>query len=423
MNEINSAFEHDFHEYDEHSHDHMDHHPDHHPHHATGPSHQSQQTFITLNVDTKHDSDAEERDQRVTPSFDGGSIAQLFTDICFDKVADHFDVHVQYDSSQELLSLELVNKTTKNVFKEDFDKEKIHQITDECKLEPDLVVKMIIDNLSSPKYTKQNMRLFLLPNIKRAMAKYDEIVKAKVIPQSEEVSSGSENDDNDSCLLLILHFSAPPYISFNYGFVIKMMYVTDNDKLAMRVTDLEKDNEDLKQTVNALLQISRTQQAQLSQLLSRFDEENNGLPPFDEENGHEAARFNAMQTTAEQYLQSGRLVSNSIWTDHNETGQDSVEEMSLYLLNGWVIYSGNWSIPKAVKIGHVVYLNGLVKNGANGHIATLPPSWRPQKQKMFSQCTNGNTTRVDVFPDGRVIQQSKFKSFLSLEGISFVVSH
>ena len=116
---------------------------------------------------------------------------------------------------------------------------------------------------------------------------------------------------------------------------------------------------------------------------------------------------------------NGRLFASF---DHNETGSDSVEEMSLYLLNGWVIYSGNWSIPKAIKIGHVVYLNGLVKNGANGHIATLPPSWRPQKQKMFSQCTNGNTTRVDVFPDGRIIQQSKFKSFLSLEGISFVVN-
>merc|ERR1719361_1468148 len=324
MNEINSAFEHDFHEYDEHSHDdddddhspHPHHHNQQHRHHH--PSHQSTQTFI-LNVDTKQDS--VEAEERVT-SFDGGSIAQLFTDICFESVSDHFDVHVQYDSSQELLSLELVNKTTKNVFKEDFDKEKIHQITDECKLEPDLVVKMIIDNLSSPKYTMQNMRLFLLPNIKRAMAKYDEIVKAKVIPQSEEVSSGSENDDNDSCLLLILHFSAPPYISFNYGFVIKMMYVTDNDKLAMRVTDLEKDNEDLKQTVNALLQISRTQQAQLSQLLSRFEEENNGLP-FDEENGHEAPRFNTMQTTTEQYMDvpNGRLFQSF---DHNEMGDDAV---------------------------------------------------------------------------------------------------
>ena len=88
------------------------------------------------------------------------------------------------------------------------------------------------------------------------------------------MASGAENDDNDSCLLLILHFSAPPYISFNYGFIIKMMYVTDNDKLAMRVTDLEKDNEDLKETVNALLQMTRAQQQQINHLIAREKEAN-----------------------------------------------------------------------------------------------------------------------------------------------------
>lgn len=105
------------------------------------------------------------------------------------------------------------------------------------------------------------------------MGKYEDIVRAKVIPSAEEVASGAENDDNDSCLLLILHFSAPPYISFNYGFIIKMMYVTDNDKLAMRVTDLEKDNEDLKETVNALLQMTRAQQQQIKHLIARFEED------------------------------------------------------------------------------------------------------------------------------------------------------
>merc|ERR1712154_250799 len=148
--------------------------------------------------------------------------------------------------------------------------------------------KMIIDNLSNPKYTTQNMRLFLLPSLKRAMAKYEDIVRAKVIPQAEEVASGAENDDNDSCLLLILHFSAPPYISFNYGFVIKMMYVTDNDKLAMRVTDLEKDNDDLKETVNALLHITRTQQQQINQLMARFEDSHGSH--FDEDGGVGAAR-------------------------------------------------------------------------------------------------------------------------------------
>merc|ERR1719242_2315207 len=81
-----------------------------------------------------------------------------------------------------------------------------------------------------------------------------------------------------------------------------------------------------------------------------------------------------------------------------------VEEMALVLLNQWRRYDETWSRAKAVKIGRVVYLNGLVKDGTKGHIATLPKGWRPNKQKMFAQCSNqnGSTTRVDVLADGRI---------------------
>ena len=109
------------------------------------------------------------------------------------------------------------------------------------------------------------------------------------------------------------------------------------------------------------------------------------------------------------------------YSKSNESGQ-SVEEIELSLRNNWVRYDESWSMPKAFKIGHVVYLNGLIKDGTKGHIATLPKGWRPRKQKMFAQCSNGSTTRVDVLADGRIfLFVTQFQSFLSLEGMAFVI--
>ena len=132
-------------------------------------SHHSEQTFV-LNVDTRDDiSDVntENENDGGTPDFDGGSIIKTFSSVHFEGMADKLDITIRYDSNAELLSLKLINTTTKNVFSEDFDKESIHKITDECKLEPDLVVKMIIDTLSAPQLTAKNMRTFLLPNLKK----------------------------------------------------------------------------------------------------------------------------------------------------------------------------------------------------------------------------------------------------------------
>merc|ERR1711997_571421 len=106
--------------------------------------------------------------------------------------------------------------------------------------------------------------------------------------------------------------------------------------------------------------------------------------------------------------------------DHSKSNESSqtVEEIELSLRNNWVRYDESWSVPKAFKIGPVVYLNGLIKDGTKGHIATLPKGWRPRKQKMFAQCSNGSTTRVDVLADGRIfLFVTQFQSFLSLEGM------
>ena len=77
--------------------------------------------------------------------------------------------------------------------------------------------------------------------------------------------------------------------------------------------------------------------------------------------------------------------------DSNAGGSsdDGVDEMELKLRNGWSRYNEQWSKAKAIRVGHIVYLNGLIKGGNKGHITTLPVGWRPRKQKMFCQATNG----------------------------------
>jgi len=99
-----------------------------------------------------------------------------------------------------------------------------------------------------------------------------------------------------------------------------------------------------------------------------------------------------------------------------------VEEVELRLESDWSRYSSNFSAPKAVKIGRVVYLSGLVKDGSSGLIATLPQGWRPAKYKFFCQYTAGDNanTLVQVKPSGDIQQTYEWNEYVSLEGISFV---
>merc|ERR1712013_521152 len=98
------------------------------------------------------------------------------------------------------------------------------------------------------------------------------------------------------------------------------------------------------------------------------------------------------------------------------------EEVELRLESDWSRYSSNFSAPKAVKIGRVVYLSGLVKDGSGGLIATLPQGWRPAKYKFFCQYTAGDNanTLVQVKPSGDIQQTYEWNEYVSLEGISFV---
>ena len=89
------------------------------------------------------------------------NVGRSFEGIKFKKVEDTFAINVQYNGQLELLTLELVNERSKNVFKQFFDKKSIHKITDQCKLAPELVVQVIIDTLSSKELIYKHIRLYI----------------------------------------------------------------------------------------------------------------------------------------------------------------------------------------------------------------------------------------------------------------------
>ena len=103
---------------------------------------------------------------RSTGGHSEGFVGKIFNNVKFAEVDDRFNVIVEYDRNSELLQLKFTNLTTKDVFKQDFDQDAIQKITDGCKLQPDLVVKMMIDTLKSKELTAENIRIFMFPNLK-----------------------------------------------------------------------------------------------------------------------------------------------------------------------------------------------------------------------------------------------------------------
>lgn len=80
----------------------------------------------------------------------------------------------------------------------------------------------------------------------------------------EEHDEETEHSGEESSLLFVLHFDAPPYISFNYCFIVRGMFVSEYDRLGMRIRDLEKENK-------ALRDVMKSNQHQIQQLIHRVD--------------------------------------------------------------------------------------------------------------------------------------------------------
>lgn len=71
-------------------------------------------------------------------------------------------------------------------------------------------------------------------------------------------------------------------------------------------------------------------------------------------------------------------------------------------VNGWVNYSpGGWEEAQYRKVGDVVQLRGMVKDGTfNSIMFTLPVGFRPPLNHMFTAVTPGGVTRFDIYSSG-----------------------
>ena len=78
------------------------------------------------------------------------------------------------------------------------------------------------------------------------------------------------------------------------------------------------------------------------------------------------------------------------------------------LINGWAVYDalfGNAAMYR--KIGNMVFLRGLVKNGTAGSVIyTLPVGYRPTVRMLFIVDATGGYGRLDIDPNGSVIHNN-----------------
>ena len=102
------------------------------------------------------------------------------------------------------------------------------------------------------------------------------------------------------------------------------------------------------------------------------------------------------------------IAANSVGTgllaareDHSHALVDS-GWIAPTLLNGWINYGAPFDPITYRKIGNIVFVRGLAKNGTlPGIIFTLPAGYRPTAQLIVAVVTNSNTIgRLDVLGDG-----------------------
>lgn len=57
----------------------------------------------------------------------------------------------------------------------------------------------------------------------------------------------------------------------------------------------------------------------------------------------------------------------------------STNIQDISLVNGWVEYGEGFSKPKCIKIGKMIMVSGIIRNGTSSTIGYLPEGYRPEK--------------------------------------------
>jgi hypothetical protein len=100
----------------------------------------------------------------------------------------------------------------------------------------------------------------------------------------------------------------------------------------------------------------------------------------------------------------------------------SVPWITPTLINSWAAYGLGWSLPGYRKIGDVVYIRGLYKNGALGTtLFTLPAGYTPAQSVIFSIRASDANGQARILSGGSVEMQfgTIAGGWASFDGISF----
>ena len=102
-----------------------------------------------------------------------------------------------------------------------------------------------------------------------------------------------------------------------------------------------------------------------------------------------------------------------------------------YYLNGWENFGSSFEDVEIIKNREgLVTMNGLTKGDYSKVIFRLPEGWKPNKQLIFSICSDSVSRRLDINSNGELflnndgnIGSVTGSGWVSLSGISFYAKH
>jgi len=139
---------------------------------------------------------------------------------------------------------------------------------------------------------------------------------------------------------------------------------------------------------------------------------------FSQNNHQYSARVDVLTNGNIYWIAGGRSHS---WLSLSGINFPTTGESNLGLGNRWASYGGSYGTASYKVTGQLCMVNGLVKHGGWGHVATLPHACRPRRRLIFNLNNHQYSMRVDVLTSGHIywIAGGRSHSWMSLSGINF----
>jgi len=99
----------------------------------------------------------------------------------------------------------------------------------------------------------------------------------------------------------------------------------------------------------------------------------------------------------------------------------SAESQALTLASKWAAYGHDYGAPSVAVVDGMCNVEGLIRSGAWGFLATLPTNCHPNKRLIFNMNNNQFTSRIDVLTNGQIhwVAGGRSHGWISLSGITF----